>query len=154
MDPLTRLIAVLEREAQVADDLLGRMVAVRLLVAAGETRMLGRAADEIDDLSERLGTMELLREVVVAELRNSLGIDPLGQGWSLGALLSDLQASDLTTDDLQAVAHRLATTVGEISELQPDIAALLMANADVARDRRERLEQASPVVTYGASGGR
>lgn len=154
MDHVMRLTSVLEQEAAVAQELLLRMVSVRLLVAAGEVRMLARAGDEIDALSERLGTMELVRELVVADLRAACGADPLDSGWTLGALMAELDTAGLPSDELRDVAHRFAGTVGEIAELQPDVVALLRSDADVVRERQVQLEAAAPVVTYGPPAGR
>lgn len=77
---MEQVISVLEREREVLDVLLFKLVETRLILEAGELRFLSRATREVDRARGRCREIDLMRAATVAQHRT-------------GATLRDLAAS-------------------------------------------------------------
>lgn len=71
---MEELSEVLWRERYLLDGLEYKLECQRLLLDAGSPRFLGRVSDEIDDLLDAIGRLELSRVVAVAEAAAELGL--------------------------------------------------------------------------------
>lgn len=71
---MEELSEVLWRERYLLDGLEYKLECQRLLLATGSPRFLSRVSDEIDDLLDAIGRLELSRVVAVAEAAAQLGL--------------------------------------------------------------------------------
>lgn len=76
MPTLALLLDVLTRTESVLRSMAFRLTEVCLLLAAGRASLAVRAADEVEALHERLGMLEIEREVRTADLAATLGLPP------------------------------------------------------------------------------
>src|SRR5687768_6069559 len=100
--PMENLSEILQRERRVLDQLLFRLIEVRLLLDAQETRFLPWAAADVERTAEAVRETELRRTAAVDDVVRRLGgVDgPV----TLGALV---ERADPVMQDLLA-EHRVA----------------------------------------------
>lgn len=82
--PLNNVSTILWRERQLLELLLFKLEEEQLLLAAGRTRWLARAANEVESVLEEISAAELARSVEVDAVAADLG---LGSNPSLGDLV-------------------------------------------------------------------
>lgn len=80
---LSEVSTILWQERDLLEQLVFKLEEQQLLLAAGRTRWLARAADELDAVMEDLRHVELLRAIEVDDTAKALGI---AAGPSLAAL--------------------------------------------------------------------
>jgi hypothetical protein len=73
---MDELIALLNDQRQLLDDLLYRLVAARGVLAAGEMRYVARASAEIESLINEIYVVEARRASGIAEIAVRLGCPP------------------------------------------------------------------------------
>lgn len=117
---LDDLASTLARERRLLEVLLFRLVELRLLMAAGEDRFLGWAADEVERATRRVREAELARATVVAGLPSARGgtdeptlaeiIAEAPEPWAtiLGELRADLETTVAEISETTRVNRRLA----------------------------------------------
>jgi len=72
---LVALIGVINQECVVLEHLVFKLHEAELLGAAGNLRFMGMMSDEIDDAASQLGSTEITRALLTADLTHQLGID-------------------------------------------------------------------------------
>jgi hypothetical protein len=102
---MEQINAVLEREEELLETLLYKLVATRLLLEAGETRFLSRATREVERIRTRTCEVDLIRATTVARY------DPR-PGLTLRAIAAG--ATEPWPVILRDHHDRLATVVAEI----------------------------------------
>lgn len=106
---MEQINAILEREEEVLETLLFKLVAVRLLLESGELRFLSRATREVERARTRAREVDLVRAATVADLRAGVTLRDLATGapepWP-GILRDhhDLLASLVA--EIEVTAHR------------------------------------------------
>jgi len=100
---MERISAILEREAEILELLLFKLVETRLLLENGEARFLSRATREVERARTRAREMDLMRATTVAQHRS-------------GATLRDLagEAPEPWPGILRDHHERLGSLVAEI----------------------------------------
>ena len=133
---MERIGAILEREGELLETLLFKLVETRLLLQAGETRFLSRATREVERVRTRTREVDLIRATTVFQV---YGNHP-------GTTLRELagQTAEPWPGILRDHHDRLGRLVAEI-----EVAA--HQNAAEARGGLEAL-RATPVMAGGASG--
>ncbi len=74
-DRLVDLIGVINQECVVLEHLVFKLHEAELLGAAGNMRFMGMMTDEIDAAASELGSTEITRALLAADLTHKLGID-------------------------------------------------------------------------------
>lgn len=101
------LATLLAHQRDLLDRLLTRHVTLRVLLESGETRFVGRALDEVDDIEWLLGTSELLRAATSERLALEHGLP----------LEDDLDSlTDTAPPHLQPVLSDLGAAVRSLLE--------------------------------------
>jgi hypothetical protein len=72
-DQFAALVGVLRQERAAMDWLAFKLSEAELLTESGEGRFLAMIVDEVDDIADELGTIEVARAMIVAELCDTLG---------------------------------------------------------------------------------
>ena len=134
---MERIGAVLEREGELLDTLLFKLIETKLLLQAGETRFLSRATREVERVRTRTREVDLMRATTLGQVH----------GIRAGTTLRELaaQAPEPWPGILRDHHDRLGHLVAEI-----EVAA--HQNADEARLGLEAL-RATPVLAGAPSGG-
>jgi len=109
MSTLTELIAVLEEEVQVGEELLLNLAAQKEAILAWDSSALLRHIEEKELLVRRLGTMEQGREETVCRLLHAHGLPSYEKTSALKALLAQLPHTlqTATLDHLQQRAWQI-----------------------------------------------
>lgn len=68
------LTGLLSRECDLVDKLVFKLTEAELLATAGEARFMGLMVDEIDAVTEELGSVELARGLLVSDIAHSAGL--------------------------------------------------------------------------------
>jgi hypothetical protein len=114
---VNELVSVLNRERQVLETLLFRLLEARGLLATGEARFLGWAAEDLEQASESVREVELRRATVVAEMI---------EGDDSPTLRDLVDATDepyaSLLDDHRIALGRLAVEVGAATEATQELA--------------------------------
>lgn len=74
--PLNNVSTILWRERQLLELLLFKLEEEQLLLAAGRSRWLARAANEVEAVLEEIKTAELARSMEVDAVAAELGLEP------------------------------------------------------------------------------
>jgi hypothetical protein len=126
MTELEALAELLGRERTLLDVLVYRLVELRALLVSGDGRFLAWAAEEVEDATAAVRTVELQRALLVHELAEHLGahaetltlgvlVEVADPPWR--ALLADHRAALLAlsaeVDDHSSAVRRLARTASE-----------------------------------------
>lgn len=122
---LHELSAVLWRERELLDVLLYKLDVERLLLATGQHRWLGRAANEIEYVTARLKEVGLTRAVESAEVAEELDLEPDA---TLRALV-EATDDEVWRDILAAHLAALVATTGDIAALRDANERMLRAAA-------------------------
>jgi len=130
---MEQIAAVIEREGELLDSLLFKLVETRLLLESGEHRYLARATREVERARRRTREADLVRAASVADI---------GRGATLRAIAST--ASGPWPGILRDHHERLSGLVAEIEQTAH-------RNADLARCGLEALRLAP--VASGPAGG-
>lgn len=133
---MERIGAILEREGELLDTLLFKLVETNLLLQAGETRFMSRATREVERVRTRTREVDLMRATTVAQVRDGR------PGTTLRELAS--QAPEPWPGILRDHHDRLGRLVAEI-----EVAA--HQNAHEARRGLEAL-RATPAMAGGGTG--
>jgi len=139
------LVTILTREKLLVELLVFKLVSMRQLLLAGETRFLPWAAEEVDRATVAVRDAEIERAVVVAALGDERGLtDP-----SLTELISD--APDPWRALLEDCHDGLRSDAREVQELLQAIRRLAEVGArSIAEARGE--DVGSLAATYGPTG--
>ncbi len=138
MEALARLLT---RERVLVDLLVFKLVELRLMLLAGETRFLGWASEEVDRATNAVRDAELERAVLVTELGANRGLDAP----TLTELLHD--APEPWQGLLQTEHEALRRSAGEVRELLTVTKRLADAGA------RSMAESLGTAGTSGTAGG-
>ena len=108
------LVGVLNRELVLLDRLIFKLAAAEMLTRAEESRFLGKIFDEVDGVSDDLGSLEVARSMLIGDITAALGLadDTL----TLSQLIA--YAPDLTVDPLQGLMRRLVEAMDEVASLR------------------------------------
>ena len=143
---LASVAAILWDERQHLEDLLFSLVSEQLVVAAGQTRWLSRADEQIRGAVARLQDAEVTRAVTVSSLARALGV-PDDMTLAGLAQASPEPWRDAFTDHRAA----LRALVAEIDAAVAENHRLLLAGSQAIRDTLDRL---GPFAgTYDSRGG-
>jgi hypothetical protein len=141
MEALARLLA---RERLLVELLVFKLVEMRQLLLAGETRFLGWAAEEVERATVSVREAEIERAVIVTGIGDSRGL----QEPTLTELVADAPEPwrSLLADDHKA----LRASAAEVAELLVVTRRLAEAGARSIGDSLGALETTSPTLsTYG-----
>jgi 2-succinyl-5-enolpyruvyl-6-hydroxy-3-cyclohexene-1-carboxylate synthase len=138
---------LLWQEREALELLLFKLVTEQLIVSAGQTRWLARANDEVEQVAEKLCSIEVLRATEVDVLTDQMGRDDLHTLAELAAAAPEPWASIFTE-------HRdaLLKLVVQIEQASDENRALLIAGSRAVRDTL--LSLTDTVDTYDANGAR
>lgn len=139
------LVTLLTREKTLVELLVFKLVAMRQLLLAGETRFLPWAAEEVDRATLAVRDAEVERAVLVSALGAERGLDEP----ALTELVSD--APDVWRGLLTQLHEELRASAGEVADLLTSTRRL----ADVgARSLAEAMGEQRETVgaTYGPDG--
>ncbi len=142
MEPL---VALLTREKTLVELLVFKLVAMRQLMLAGETRFLPWAAEEVERATEAVRDIELERAVLVAAMGAERGLE-------------EPALSELVADAPDPWRGLLETTHVELRKAALEVQDLLQTNRRLAevgvRSLAEAMgESAEPAMsTYGPDG--
>jgi len=128
-DHFAALVGVLSRELTMLERLAFKLTEAQLLVRADEFRFLGAMIDEIDAVEEDLGTFEVARAMLVADITLALGIR--GGDLSLRELIP-YAPTDLL-DHLVGLLPWLAERIEELDGLRRDGSDVIVARIDELR---------------------
>ncbi len=126
------LADVLSRERAALDRLAFKVSTAELLAASGEARFLAMIVDEVDDVADELGTMEIVRAMIVAELCAIVGKPDRG----------DISLSDLIAHAPPDVGAGLTELRAELLELTDDLAATATRGSAAAHIQRAAIRAA------------
>lgn len=128
-DQFAALVGVLRQERAAMDWLAFKLSEAELLTGSGEGRFLAMIVDEVDEIADELGTIEVARAMIVAEL-----CDTLGKAGEDDISLSDLIAyapadigaalTDLRTELIDLADHLTATAARGTASAQTRKAAI------------------------------
>ena len=138
MEALARLLT---RERLLVELLVFKLVEMRQLLLAGETRFLGWAGEEVERATESVREAELERAVLVSDLGRTRGIDEP----TLGELVADAPApwQHLLSSDADA----LRAGAAEVADLLVVVKRLADAGARSIAESLGTLPAAA--TTYG-----
>ncbi|MEO6309407.1 MAG: flagellar protein FlgN [Leifsonia sp.] len=140
------LSAVLWKERELLELLVFKLEVERLLLTSGKTRWIQRASDEIERVTDRLGTLGLARSVEV-------GAVSLEWGTSQDATLRELVAAapdGIWPEILESHLNGLLDLTNQIRELRDANEQLLRA---ASRSTQETLAGTiTSATTYNAQG--
>ncbi|MGH8960015.1 MAG: flagellar protein FlgN [Jatrophihabitantaceae bacterium] len=154
-DVFAAVAGVLWSERETLDRLLFKLVEEQLVLAAGSTRWLNQADQEVRNAMERLRLGEVIRAAEVSALAESLNLP-------LETTLAELATIAPEPWPFVLTEHRTAlrTLVAEIEAVAAENRRLLHAGAHAIRETLDRLGDAvagydanGGAVSYGASGG-
>lgn len=141
MEALARLLS---RERVLVELLLFKLVELRQLLLAGETRFLGWAGEEVERATMSVRDAELERAVIVVELAGQRGLEEP----TLGTLIID--SPEPWAGILRGHQEALRASAGEVAELLAVTRRLAEAGS---RSLAESLGTATPTTSpYGAAG--
>ncbi len=106
------LVGVLNRELVLLDRLIFKLSEAEMLTRAEESRFLGKIVDEIDDVSDDLGTLEVARSMLIGDITAALGL--VNDTFTLSELIAF--APDLAVDSLQSLMRRLVDAMAEVDD--------------------------------------
>jgi hypothetical protein len=139
------LVGLLTRERLLVELLVFKLVAMRQLLLAGETRFLPWAAEEVDRATVAVRDAELQRAVLVTALGTERGLDEP----TLTALVAD--APDLWRGLLEQTHTELRKGAGEVRDLLQTTRRLAEVGVrSLAEAMGENTEPA--MATYGPTG--
>ncbi len=143
------LAALLTRERLLVELVVFKLVELRQLLLAGETRFLGWASEELERAATAVRTAELERSVLVAGIAADRGLDP--DQVTLTVLVAD--APEPWRSLLAEAQTALRASSSEVSELMQANRRLADAGSRSLGDTLRRLDGApeeEPVLTtYG-----
>lgn len=145
---MEELSSVLWRERELLEMLLFKLEEEQLLLAAGRTKWLPHAANEVEAVLETIREAELMRAVVADAVADSLGLE---SNPSLRAL-AEASSEPWRTIMLE---HRdaFATVAAHVSDMAEQNRELLTAGYQAAQATVQSLsETPDGVGTYGADG--
>ncbi len=131
-DRFAALAGVLSRERTALDRLAFKVATAELLAASGEGRFLAMIVDEVDDIADELGTMEIVRAMIVSELCAVVGKPDAG----------DISLSHLIAHAPPDVGGALTRLRAELLELTDDLAAAATRGSAAAHIRRAAIRAA------------
>ncbi|MGH8963337.1 MAG: flagellar protein FlgN [Jatrophihabitantaceae bacterium] len=145
-DVLAEVASVLWNEREMLDHLLFRLIEEQLVLAAGSTRWLNRADEEVRAATERLQLAEVVRAVQVETLAERLNLP-------MATTLAELASTAPEPWPLVLIEHRTAlrSLVAEIEAVAAENRRLLHAGSNAIRETLDRLGDA--VAGYDATGG-
>lgn len=139
------LVTLLTREKTLVELLVFKLVAMRQLLLAGETRFLPWAAEEVDRATLAVRDAEIERAVLVASLGDEIGLDEP----TLTQLVAD--APDVWRGLLGQLQQELRAGATEVSELLASNRRLAEVGArSLAEAMGEQRETVG--ATYGPDG--
>ena len=146
------LAALLTRERLLVELVVFKLVELRQLLLAGETRFLGWAAEEVERATASVRHAELERAVLVSGLATDRGLPP--DELTLSALVED--APEPWRSLLADCRSALRASAAEVAELLPATRRLAEAGsrglAETLRKIDGAPEEREPVrTTYGPS---
>lgn len=133
---LDELVAVAEREHDCAERVLHRVVVLRTMLRAGETRFLDLAADELDEAERELSTVGVLRAAVAEEVGRMLGY-PAGTELALRAIAE--ASPPAWRLRLEGIHRAMRAVVEEIVEVRGEAAELIDAHQNEVSRREEEV---------------
>lgn len=143
------LAALLTRERLLVELVVFKLVELRQLLLAGETRFLGWASEELERAASAVRTAELERSVLVAGIAADRGLDP--DDVTLTVLVAD--APEPWRSLLSEAQTALRASSTEVAELMAANRRLADAGSRSLGDTLRRLDGApeeEPVLTtYG-----
>ncbi len=132
------LAGLLGRECDLIDRLVFKLAEAELLATAGEARFMGFMVDEIDEITEELGSIELARGLLVSDIAHQAGLDsddvPLSRIVELAPREVD--------EPLRHVRRRLSAATEELSMATIRGRATIDARLDELRMVLDRIEPA------------
>ena len=134
---MERLGAILEREGELLDTLLFKLVETQLLLQAGETRFLSRATREVERVRTRTREVDLMRATTVGQ------VDHRRPTTTLRELAAS--ASEPWPGILRDHHDRLTRLVSEIEVVAHQ-------NADAARSGLDALRATRVMASVSAGG--
>ncbi len=123
-EQFTALVGVLRQEQAALDWLAFKISEAELLTDSREGRFLPMIVDEVDEIADELGTIEVARAMVVAEL-----CDALGRPGEDDITLSDLIA--LAPPEIESALAELRTELTELTDHLTATAARGTASAQI-----------------------
>lgn len=144
---LEEVSSVLWRERELLELLLFKLAEEQLVLAAGSTRWLARAAHEVELVLEEIRRTELARATEVDAAAADLGLDPNPSLTELAAAAKEPWAS-LLRDHRQA----FLTLTAEITALADANRDLITSGQQAAREALLSLTDGG-VATYTPGGG-
>ena len=140
-DRFIALVGVLTRECELLEHLVFKLREAELLAEAGEGRFLMYMTDEIDGAASNLGSVEVARAVLVADLTTALGLD---DDTSLLELAE--HADSMTAVPLLDAREKLLALMSEVDAASDNA-------SDAVSDRLDEVSLALDRVEGSASGG-
>lgn len=149
---MDELVTSLARERQLLDLLLFRLVEVRLLLTAGESRFLPFAAAEVEQATKRMQEAELRRWVLVSRLVRELGVD--GESMTLDALARhSVEPYRTIFADHRSAFLQLVAEIGEVTAENRRRAAGAVPEAEMVLTEEAELAEAGYRATLSATAG-
>ena len=115
-EQFTALVGVLRQEQAALDWLAFKVSEAELLTESQESRFLTMIVDEVDEIADELGTIEVARAMIVAEL-----CDALGRPGEDEISLSDLIVAIERALGTKAVIDRQPEQPGDVKRTFADI---------------------------------
>lgn len=133
---LAPLLEVLDREIAALDQVVHRLVVIRLLTGAGEPRFLPPASDALEDALDELAAIEVAREAEIVALAERYRLDPSLTLAKLAAVVGSGPGAPLRTRRADLIAR-----VREIESLQRELRAMTEVALERISRTRSRLEE-------------
>lgn len=144
MSSARTLIGLIDGETAILEHVVRRLIEVRAMLVAGEGEYLGRAAGQLDDAMDALAAMEILRDVVAAELAQELG---LGEDASLLEIASSLD-DQLEQHVLHEQREKLTSIATEAAMLRHEAESLAAAGKKLIEERVNKLPERVGAASY------
>lgn len=146
---MERIASVLERERELLDILLFKLVETRLILENDETRFLSRATREVERARSRAREVDLVRATTVAQVRPGATLRELAleapDPWP-GILRDHHDLLVRLVAEIEVTAHRNAGAARQgLEELAP---LPVTVPADPARTRDEELQRLARGAAY------
>ena len=141
-DQFAALVGVLRQERAALDWLAFKVAEAELLTAAHEARFLAMIVDEVDDIADEVGTIEVARAMIVAELCDVLGERD-----------DDISLTELIAHAPPEIAEILTELRDELLELTDRLASAAMRGMAAAKTQKTALAAALSNLEPAAPGG-
>jgi hypothetical protein len=135
-EQFTALVGLLNQECTLVERLVFKLTEAELLASAGEARFMALMVDEVEAVAGDLGSIELARGILVADLAHELGLE--SDDTPLAELIS--YAGSDTAGPLEELKERLQALTAQleaVTQRGSDVVASQLVDVQATLERVE-----------------